>query len=228
MRAVDHIFISRWDHVNAGVAVSNIDLRLSKEMTMIEGNSYTYMKWVGISGSWRKLNKEIEEEVRSTVRNVMADGKGIVTGGALGVDFLATDEALKEDPKAERIKVFLPTTLEKYAEHYRRHAMLGTITYAQAEDLIKQLTNLRTLNPKALIENPDTNFRDETKQRMYYERNSRVVDASDELIAFRVKTKRSQSMGTDDAVKKAHVKGIPVELHMYDFADEIKTVVETE
>lgn len=29
------------------------------------------MKWVAISGSWRKINKEVENDVRKTVREIM-------------------------------------------------------------------------------------------------------------------------------------------------------------
>lgn len=195
---------------------------------MIEFVFCPNMKWVGISGSWRKANTQVEEEVRSVVHDVMAAGNGIVSGGALGVDFFATDEALKEDPCAERIRIFLPTTLEKYADHYRKHAELGTITYRQAESLIKQLTDLKDINPDSLVESPDTNFNDQTKERMYYERNSRVVDASDELVAFRVKTKTSHSMGTADAVQKAYRKGIPVKVHDYSIEIEKESLVETE
>jgi len=53
---------------------------------------------------------------------------------------------------------------------------------------------------------------------MYYERNSRAVEASDELIAFRVKTKESESLGTVDTVEKAKKKGIPVKLFSYDLS----------
>ena len=122
------------------------------------------MKWVGISGSWRKTNKEIKEKIRGIVREIIARGDGIVSGGALNVDYIALDEALKYDAKAERIKIFIPTTLEVYSKHYREHACLGAITSRQAENLISQLTRLKRVNPKALIENPDTNFTEETKK----------------------------------------------------------------
>jgi len=108
------------------------------------------MKWIGISGGWRKTNKEIEDKVRNIVRKIMMSGDGIVSGGALGVDFIALDEALKNDSKAERIKIFLPTTLEVYATHYRKHALLGTITKKQADDLIEQLSRLKKLILKLL------------------------------------------------------------------------------
>lgn len=82
--------------------------------------------------------------------------------------------------------------------------------------MIAQLEKIKSLNSNALIENPDTNFTEETKKKMYYERNSRAVEASDELIAFRVKTKESESLGTADTIEKAKKKGIPVKVFSYD------------
>ena len=178
------------------------------------------MKWIAISGSWRKTTNEIEKKIRNIVREIMIRGDGIVSGGALGVDFIALDEALKSDPKAERIKIFLPTISEVYVAHYRKHVLLGTITKEQAENLISQLAELKQINPKALIENPNINFTEDTKKRMYYERNSTIVDASDELVAFRVKTEKSKGMGTADTVEKAHQKGIPVKVFQYDLTKE--------
>jgi len=122
---------------------------------------------------------------------------------------------LKHDLGAERIKIFLPTTLEKYSQHYRKHANLENITSKQAEDLIKQLTRLKQINHKSLIEHPDINFTEETKKDMYYERNSRVVDASDELIAFHIKSKESEGLGTQNTIQKAKKKGIPVKVFDY-------------
>jgi len=174
------------------------------------------MKWFGISGSWRKTNREIEKNVRLIVREIMARGDGIVSGGALGVDHFALDEAMKKDPAAERIRIFLPTTLEVYAGHYRRHALLGSIKRERAEELINQLIRLKKINPDALIEDPDEDFGEETKKRKYYERNSAVIDASDELVAFLVRTRESEGGGTRDAVRKAKAKGITVRLFEYD------------
>jgi hypothetical protein len=176
------------------------------------------MKWIGISGSWRQVNQKIENDVRKIVSEIMKHGDGIVSGGALNVDFIALDESLKHDPKANKIKIFIPTTLEKFVAHYRKHAQLGTITSDQAENIIRQLTRLKEINSKALIENPDTNFIEENKKDRYYERNSKIVEASDELVAFRVKTKDSEGMGTADTIMKAKIKNIPIDLHFYDLA----------
>jgi len=51
---------------------------------------------------------------------------------------------------------------------------------------------------------------------MYYERNSAIVEACDELVVFRIKTAQSNGMGTADAVEKARKKGIPIKLFQYD------------
>ena len=72
------------------------------------------------------------------------------------------------------------------------------------------------------MENPDTNFTEETKKQMYYERNSRVVEFSDKLYAFRVKTEMSEGLGTADTVEKAKEKGIPVKLFLYDLSSWFK------
>lgn len=164
-------------------------------------------KWIGISGSWRATNSEIEHDVRAKVKDIIMSGNGIITGGALGVDYQAVDEALRLG-KPEQIKVFLPTTLSIYANHYRKRAEEGIITREQAENLIAQLTTFQKQNPNGVVENPNNTIVDTAT---YYERNQTVVDASDELIAFQV----NDSKGIQDAIDKAKAKGIPVTIHSY-------------
>ena len=166
------------------------------------------MKWFGITGSWRLTNATIENDVRNKVSGIIKSGNGIVTGGALNVDYFALDEALKLNPKANRIKVFLPVTLRRYAEHYKKRTKEGTITQAQAKKLITQLTALQKANPTALIEN----FRNsEVDTASYFERDTLIVNASDELYAFHV----NNSGGTQDTIDKANKKGIPVRIFAY-------------
>lgn len=166
------------------------------------------MKWVTISGSWRKVNKQVEDDVRETVRQIIERGDGITTGAALNVDYFATDEALKVDPTASHIKVFLPTSLETYAKHYRKRAGEGVITQDQAEMLIAQLEGLKKINPAALIENTDNT---EVNDKTYFERNAEILEASDELVAFQV----NGSPGTQDTINKAEQRGMPVKNFTY-------------
>lgn len=165
------------------------------------------MKWVAISGSWRKTNQNVETDARCAVRQIFANGDGIVTGGALGVDYFVTDEMLHFDKSAERIKVFLPTTLEIYSAHYRKRAGEGVITFEQAEALVKQLTALKLANPNALMEGHFT----EVTQEVYYERDQWVIDAADELLAFHV----NNSKGVEDTINRAKQKRIPI--HKIDY-----------
>lgn len=174
------------------------------------------MKWIAISGSWRRTNQEIENKVRDVVRGVMARGDGIVSGGALGVDYIATDEAIKQNPEADRIKIFLPATLARYAAHMRRRAKEGVITVLQAESLIFQLKGLKKINKKAVIEKRGTASIDKT---LYYQRNSDIVASADELVAYRVRTKISEGLGTRDTIEKAKQKGISVKVYFYDLTE---------
>lgn len=177
------------------------------------------MRWISVGGSWSNTNLEIENKVREVVREIFKAGNGLISGGALGVDYIALDEALKQNPAADKIKIYIPTTLETYSNHYRKHAKLGAITEKQAENLIQQLTLLKKANSKALIENPNPNFTEENKKEMYYERNTRIVETANELVAFPVKTKISNSPGTRDAIEKAKSLGIPVKIFEYDLTN---------
>ena len=168
------------------------------------------MKWVAISGSWRKTNEEVENDVRQAVREIIKRGDGIVTGGALNVDYFATDEALKVNPEAKQIKVCLPVTLDLFSAHYRKRADEGVITHQQAEELITQLTALKKANPSALIENEKNTIVDKDT---YYERNTKVMDLSNELYAFQV----NDSEGVQNTVDKARENGKFVELKKYTF-----------
>jgi len=156
--------------------------------------------WFGMSGSWRKTNEKIEQGVREAVRKIIERGDGIVSGGALNVDYFATDEALKLNPSADKIKIFLPVVLDLYAAYYRKRATEGVITSEQAEALVAQLESLRAANPDALIGNPQNTTVD---KKTYFERNTDVVNASDALVAFQV----NESEGIGDIVKKAIEQG---------------------
>lgn len=166
------------------------------------------MKWIAISGSWRITSKQVEDDVRREVNKIITDGDGIVSGGALNVDYFATDEAMKLDPSYKSIKIFLPTTLNIYAKHYRNGASEGVIIEDQAENLIEQLTELKKTNPDSLIENTDNLVVDKIA---YFERNLAVVNAADELLAFHV----NGSEGVLDTVNKAKGRGIPVKVIEY-------------
>ncbi|HLB51572.1 hypothetical protein A3F07_01570 [candidate division WWE3 bacterium RIFCSPHIGHO2_12_FULL_38_15] len=166
------------------------------------------MKKVAITGTWRTTNKQMEEDVKKVVENIINSGNSIVAGGALGVDFIATNEALRLNPGAGQITIFLPATLEIYSKHYFKRAEEGVITKEQAELLITQLKTIKTANAKSIIENPINNIVDQTA---YYERIKDIVNYSDEVIAFQL----NDSKGTQYTIDIAEQKGIPVKVFKY-------------
>jgi len=184
---------------------------LDELFAQVEPKTHGQIIWLGITGSWRKTNEEIERTVRESVREIYDRGAGIVSGGALSVDFFATDEALLLDPTATRIKIFLPVTLERYAAHYRKRAQEGIITSAQAEALIGQLEEVKKRNQFALVENTVNISVDPTT---YFERNTEVVNASDALLGFQV----NESEGAGDTVNKAIIQRKPVFVRRYNIS----------
>jgi len=136
----------------------------------------------------------------------MQRGDGIVSGGALGVDQVATEEALKHNPDADRIKIIIPSTFEVFAAHYRNRANEGVITFEQAESLIGLLTLIKGKGALTEMDYAELNV------ESYYARNSEVLKVSDELLAFQV----NSSAGTQDTIDKAHELGMPVILKQYE------------
>src|SRR3989339_463378 len=184
---------------------------LDELFAQVEPKTHGQIIWLGITGSWRKTNEEIERTVRESVREIYDRGAGIVSGGALSVDFFATDEALLLDPTATRIKIFLPVTLERYAAHYRKRAQEGIITSAQAEALIGQLEEVKKRNQFALVENTVNISVDPTT---YFERNTEVVNASDALLGFQVNERERAG----DTVNKAIIQRKPVFVRRYNIS----------
>ncbi len=85
------------------------------------------MKWIAISGSWRKTNKKVEKDVRRTVGKIIKNGDGIISGGALGVDYFTLDEAMKLNPNSKNIKIILPARLNIFTKHFFKRAKEGVI-----------------------------------------------------------------------------------------------------
>lgn len=166
------------------------------------------MKWIAIAGTWKDTNDDVERDVRKTVLEIITSGNGIVTGGALGVDYFATDEALKYDHTAEQIRIYLPSTLEKYGAHYRMRAEEGVITSVQAEALVQQLEKVKRLNPLAIVEDIESTGIDKVS---YFNRITKIINLADGLAAFQV----NESAGTQDTIDKAEKKGIPVQKLSY-------------
>lgn len=163
------------------------------------------MDWWGVSGSWRLTRAEIETDVRKAVRDLVQTGNGIVSGGALNVDYFATDEALIHCPSGKQVKIILPTPLAVYAAHFRKRAKEGVLSQEQAESLISLLRKVKKAG--SLVEMAF----DACTQETYYARNSEVIKASTALLAFQVNASR----GVQDTIDKARARGMNVILKRY-------------
>lgn len=164
------------------------------------------MNRVAISGSWKIATPQVERDVRKCVKDIVDAGDGIVTGGALGVDSVATDEVLsRADFQPAQLQVILPTTLPTYSAHYRKRAEEGVISPQQAETLIHQLEEVSQRGTLVELGHAAVN------QESYYARNTAVLEAANRLAAFQV----NGSAGTQDTIDKAIVLGMPVDHHEY-------------
>lgn len=177
----------------------------------------TGVTWVGVSGSWRYALPGLREAVHKEVAAALAAGKSVVTGGALGTDYWATEVALGINPA--RLKVILPTSLVTYAAYYRRRAAEGVISARQAEDLIRQLEAVARAG--GLVEHPERP--QVVNVTTYSLRNQDVVDAADELLAFQV----NASAGTQDTVDRARLKGIPVAVFTFETLSDPRPSADT-
>jgi len=173
------------------------------------------MHKVGISGSWRIATmatspaiEEIKSAVQESVETIIQVGDGIVSGGALGVDFWATETALKYASVPDQIKIIIPTPLNIYLDHYRQKSAEGAIDESLYHALKFQL-NVISARFK-LIEMSYSACTPET----YYSRNTEVVLACNVLNAFVV----NGSAGTMDTVTKANNLGKPVKILAYSLA----------
>ncbi|MFA7717531.1 MAG: hypothetical protein WC875_02355 [Candidatus Absconditabacterales bacterium] len=166
------------------------------------------MKRYGISGSWRKTDEIVASDVKETVSNIIKSGDGIVTGGALGVDYIATEIVLTlGDPKTQ-LKIYLPISLDKFCSHYHKRAEEGVITKEQAEIITSQLKKVFEIAPNSIR---DTTPYTKANVESYYARNSTIIEECDELCAFQV----NDSQGTQDAIDKANELGKPAIVKKY-------------
>jgi hypothetical protein len=178
------------------------------------------MKWIGISGTWRTTNRQVEQDVRAAVRAIISAGDGIVSGGATGVDYFAADEALKLYSDGSRLRVAIPSTFGNYIGHLQAWADgydTGDPSVSRQEigRLISQLNGLKTASPASIVEGPDIPALD-IDQKAYDERSSVVAVLADELVAFSV----NNSTGTQDTINKARAAGKKVSVYSYDTAHD--------
>ena len=165
------------------------------------------MKWIIFTGTWRLVNKEVENDVRRAARQVFYNGDGIVTGGATGVDYFVMDEFLKLDPTCTRIRIFIPAKLDHFIADYRKNWMHAPVTDIDIDNLEHILKLIKHRNPSAVFE--VRKDKGDISQQEYDIRHNEEVTFSDEVYAFQV----NNSSGTGDTITKAKAAGLPLSLH---------------
>ena len=163
------------------------------------------MKWVIFTGSWRITNEEVDRDVRAAVRDVISRGDGVITGGALGVDWICMDEAIKVNPTCTQLRVIIPSKVNTYINHFLKRLNDKIITQEAFDNLEKTLHAIQKVNPSALMEMHFTHI----DQSAYDDRDNEEVKYGDEVNAFHV----NNSPGTQHTIDSAVKKGIPVTLH---------------
>lgn len=163
------------------------------------------MKWILFTGTFRLTDKRVEADVRQAVRDVIANGNGVLTGGATGVDYFAMDEAFKIDPTCAHLKVIIPADLESYIEDNRANGVLAPLTMRDIDELARVLRAIKRVNPRNLVEMPYTSI----SQEHYDLRDREEVRAAQEVYAFQV----NESTGTQDTIAKAVANGIKLTMH---------------
>ena len=165
------------------------------------------MKWLAVVGT-REVNDTIRRDVEQFVGQKIAEGNGIVSGGATGVDHEAARLAYEYGLEAARFRIFLPVELELYCQALYDRAVAGK---CRQDDVVATVALLRKIakNRPGVIR--DTTEFTEVNAESFHARNCQIVDLADELVAFRV----NDSRGTTFTIDQARQKGIPIKVFDY-------------
>lgn len=166
------------------------------------------IKWYAISGSWRIINNGIKKDLEDIVKEIIFKGDSIITGGALGVDYIATQVVLDYGNVKKQLKIYLPIKLDDFCIHFFKRVDEGIITKEQAEMITIQLNEVKRISPKSIFD--DTGY-NKANVESYYARNTSIIRNCDELYAFQV----NESKGTQDAINKARKLGKKVMVKKY-------------
>lgn len=165
------------------------------------------MKWLGVVGT-REVNDTIRRNIEQFVGQKIAEGGGIVSGGATGADHEAARLAYECGLEAARFRIFLPVELELYCQALYDRAAVGKCRQDDAIATIALLRDIAKHRPGVLHDATDFNG---VNADSFHARNCQIVDLADELVAFRV----NDSSGTTFTIDQAQEKDIPVKVFDY-------------
>ena len=165
------------------------------------------MKWLGVVGT-REVNDTIRRDIECFVGQKIAEGGGIVSGGATGADHEAARLAYECGLEAAWFQIFLPVKLELYCQALYDRAAVGKCRQDDAIATVALLRDIAKHRPGVL--RATTEF-SKVNAESFHARNCQIVALADELVAFRV----NYSPGTTFTIDQAQEKGIPVKVFDY-------------
>ena len=107
------------------------------------------MKWLGVVGT-REVNDTIRRDIERFVGQKIADGCGIVSGGATGTDHEAARLAYECGLEAARFQIFLPVKLELYCQALYDRAVVGKCRQDDAVATVALLRDIAKNRPGVL------------------------------------------------------------------------------
>lgn len=158
------------------------------------------MKWIIFTGTAAHTNDEVEHDVRKKTRQVLRKGWGIITGGAVGVDYFCMDEVYKQN-KLENLRVILPVKLEQYARDYLLYKA-DVVKPELGKSVMKLMKAIKKKSPASIMEMKLKKVNLET----LLERDTEEVKYGNEVYAFHV----NKSIGTQDTIDKAKEMGVKI------------------
>ena len=182
--------------------------------------------WVGITGSWRTINQEVVDDITEIVRYIINNNLGILTGGALGVDYIATEVVLREGNPEEQLRIALPINKFSYMRHFKNGAIKSVINPFQRNAILEQITHISNRFPNIVFDGSYFDSEEFLKpessgyrEACYSFRNNLVAHGCDGLIPFLV----NNSDGVKDTVQKVKYMQKPV----FD-SDKLKYMIESD
>lgn len=165
------------------------------------------MKWLGVVGT-REVNDTIRRDIEQFIGQKIAEGGGIVSGGATGADHEAARLAYEHGLEAARFRIFLPVELELYCQALYDRAAIGKCRQDDAIATVALLRDIAKHRPGVL--RATTEFT-EVNAESFHARNCQIVALADELVAFWV----NDSPGTTFTIDQAGEKGISTKVFDY-------------
>lgn len=169
--------------------------------------------WIGITGSWRTINEKVVDDLTSIVRYILDNNFGILTGGALGVDYIATEIVLREGSPEKQLRITLPINKIDYIRHFKNSSLNSKIHHSQMMAIADQITYINRNFPDIIFDASgfDQNeflkpINEKYREDCYSFRNNLIGDGCDGLIPFWI----NGSAGVEDTIKTVEFLRKPV------------------